>query len=139
MDRSTVVFFAAVRGGTRLPTLVSKIVCAAVGDLAIAIVAVGRMTIAHDALDARGVVQIGVELPAFDVARGLFGTAARFGTLLIKMLVALVRQPLGRARRRLAMLGIAMHLVDALDVLARAGRTRRGRARRTFAALMGAA
>ncbi|WP_316901441.1 hypothetical protein [Ralstonia edaphi] len=139
MDRSTFVFVAAVRGGARLPPLVREVVCAAVSDLAIAIIAIGRMAVAHDALYPRGVVQIGVELPAFDVARGLFGTAARFGMLLFKMLVALVRQPLGRARRGLVVLGVAMHLVDALEVLARAGRTRRGRARGTFAALMGAA
>ena len=40
---------------------------------------------------------------------------------------ALVRQPLGGAGQRLDLLGIAMHFVDAFDVVARAGRDgRRG-------------
>ena len=127
MGRSTIVLVAAARRATCVAPLVSKVVCAAVGDLAIAVVAVGRMAFSHDAFYARGVVQISVELAAFDVARGLLDIAARGGTLLFKLLVALVREPLFRARLRLALLGLAEHLVDVFSVSARPWRTRRKR------------
>jgi hypothetical protein len=84
-------------------------------------------------------VQIGIELAAFDVARGLLDIAARLGTLLFKMLVALVRQPVCRARRRLAVLGLAEHLVDVFSASARTRRPRGRGAPRLIVALMRAA
>jgi len=131
MGRSTFVLIAAVRRTARLASLVSKIVCAAIGDLAIGVVTVGRMAFSHDAFYAGGVVQIGVKLPAFDVACGLLDIASRFGTLLFKVLIALVRQPLLRSRLRLA-----EHFVDVFSVSTRVWRTRRRSPCRSFAALM---
>ena len=127
---------AAVRRAARLASLVGKVICAAIGDLAIAVVAIGRLAFAHDALHARGVVQIGVELAAFDVARGLLHIAARCGTLLFKVLVSLVRQPICLARLRLALLRLAEHLFDVFSISACAWRTQRCHACRPFAALM---
>jgi hypothetical protein len=139
MGQSTFALVTAVRGAACLATLVGEVVCAVVGNLAVVVLAVGRMALAHNALYARSVVQIGIELAAFDVARGLLDVAARLGTLLFKMLVALVRQPICRARCRLAWLGLAEHLVDALSASARTRRPRRRGARRLIVALMRAA
>jgi hypothetical protein len=136
MGRSTFVLIAAVRRTARLASLVSKIVCAAIGDLAIGVVTVGRMAFSHDAFYAGGVVQIGVKLPAFDVACGLLDIASRSGTLLFKVLIALVRQPLLRSRLRLALLRLAEHFVDVFSVSTCVWRTRRRSPCRSFAALM---
>ncbi|MGR5503900.1 hypothetical protein ACQKP3_24605, partial [Vibrio sp. DNB22_10_4] len=88
--RSTLVR-VTVRGLTRVTALVGQLIGAAVGDLAIVVFAIGRAALAHDAFNARCVVQIGVELSALDVAGRLLDVGAWAGVLLVQPLIALMR------------------------------------------------
>jgi hypothetical protein len=71
------VFVGAVRGLANVATLVGQLIGTAVGDLPIMVFAIGCAALAHDAFNARCVVQVSVELPALDATCRLLDVGAR--------------------------------------------------------------
>ena len=92
-----------------LAALVGKVVCAAVRHLPVTVFAVGGVAFARDALYPGGVVQIGIELAALDIARCLLDIGPRPRTLIFELFVTRMWQPIRRiwcAGLRLAEYGI---------------------------------